>query len=326
MLATSQAYAGGAWGNARKAIEEGFFGGKNSEAHRGTVLGSTIGEPLRDAIGPALHSLMTLAGVVVLVLLPASVVLRLSDIAGSPLLLGVLAVCVALLVVAILYVKREGEPMSPVRRVKTVGEEVRGALLVLVVAVVGAVAFAWGGSGSLKAIQPLRSLDMLPIAAETPSPTTTATPQATTTPWPTYTPLPTYTPPPTYTPLPTYTPVAASPTVAITTTEPLTPTIAIPETGTPAPEQPADTPAPEQPADTPAPEQPADTPAPEQPADTPAPEQPATTTHTVQPGDTLAAIAEQYGITTSALMEANNLTPAQANSLQVGQELIIPAP
>lgn len=301
MLATSQAYAGGAWGNARKAIEEGFFGGKNSEAHRGAVLGNAIGAPLRDAIGPALHSLMTLAGVVVLVVLPASVVLRLSDIAGSPLLLGALAVCVALLVAAILYVKREGEPMSPVRRLKTVVEEVRGAFLVLVVAVVGAVAFAWGGSGSLKAIQPLRSLDMLPIAVETPSPTATATPQATTTPWPTYTPFPTYTPPPTYTPLPTYTPVAASPTLtaAITATEQLAPTVAIPEIATPAPEQPA--------------------------TDTPAPA-PETTTHTVQPGDTLATIAEQYNTTISALMEANNLTPAQANSLQVGQELIIPAP
>ena len=45
----------------------------------------------------------------------------------------------------------------------------------------------------------------------------------------------------------------------------------------------------------------------------------------VQPGDTLSRIAARYGVTTAQLVKANNLG-ASANSLKVGQRLIIPAP
>jgi LysM repeat protein len=44
----------------------------------------------------------------------------------------------------------------------------------------------------------------------------------------------------------------------------------------------------------------------------------------VQPGDTLRTIAERNGVTVEALLRANNLTPAAADNLRVGQELIIP--
>jgi LysM repeat protein len=47
-------------------------------------------------------------------------------------------------------------------------------------------------------------------------------------------------------------------------------------------------------------------------------------TYVVQPGDTLRAIAEQFDVTVQALLEANNLTPEQADSLRPGQELVIP--
>jgi len=46
--------------------------------------------------------------------------------------------------------------------------------------------------------------------------------------------------------------------------------------------------------------------------------------YVVQPGDTLRAIAERNGVTVEALLRANNLTPAAADNLRVGQELIIP--
>lgn len=46
--------------------------------------------------------------------------------------------------------------------------------------------------------------------------------------------------------------------------------------------------------------------------------------YTVQAGDTLRTIAEQFGVTIEALLQANNLTPAQGDNLQVGQELVIP--
>jgi LysM repeat protein len=47
-------------------------------------------------------------------------------------------------------------------------------------------------------------------------------------------------------------------------------------------------------------------------------------TYTVQPGDSLRAIAEQFGVSVQAILDANNLTPAQGDALQVGQQLVIP--
>jgi hypothetical protein len=47
-------------------------------------------------------------------------------------------------------------------------------------------------------------------------------------------------------------------------------------------------------------------------------------TYTVQPGDTLRGIAQQFDVSVQAIIEANNLTPAQADSLRIGQELVIP--
>jgi LysM repeat protein len=47
-------------------------------------------------------------------------------------------------------------------------------------------------------------------------------------------------------------------------------------------------------------------------------------TYIVQPGDTLLSIAEEFNTTVTAIVEANNLTPQQADALRVGQELVIP--
>lgn len=48
--------------------------------------------------------------------------------------------------------------------------------------------------------------------------------------------------------------------------------------------------------------------------------------YTVKPGDTLRSIAEQFGISVKALLDANKLTAEQADSLRIGQELVIPSP
>jgi LysM repeat protein len=47
-------------------------------------------------------------------------------------------------------------------------------------------------------------------------------------------------------------------------------------------------------------------------------------TYIVQPGDTLLSIADEFNTTVTAIIEANDLTPQQADALRVGQELVIP--
>ncbi len=59
--------SGGAMDNAKKYIEEGHFGGKNSEAHASSVTGDTVGDPLKDTVGPSLDILIKLMSVIALV-------------------------------------------------------------------------------------------------------------------------------------------------------------------------------------------------------------------------------------------------------------------
>lgn len=64
-----------------------------------------------------------------------------------------------------------------------------------------------------------------------------------------------------------------------------------------------------------------------QPSPTPEPQEPEPeeqTIYIVQAGDIPETIAEQFGITAEALMEANGIT--DPTSLEIGQELIIPSP
>lgn len=54
----------------------------------------------------------------------------------------------------------------------------------------------------------------------------------------------------------------------------------------------------------------------------PAPAMEAGGTYVVEAGDTLSVIAEQFGVTTEALSQANDIT--DVNTIRPGQELIIP--
>lgn len=70
MLGIQTANSGGAMDNAKKYIEEGNFGGKNSEAHKAAVVGDTVGDPLKDTVGPSINILIKLMCVISLVIAP----------------------------------------------------------------------------------------------------------------------------------------------------------------------------------------------------------------------------------------------------------------
>lgn len=70
LLALMMANSGGAWDNAKKYIEQGHFGGKNSEAHHACVVGDTVGDPLKDTSGPSMNILINVMAIVSLVIAP----------------------------------------------------------------------------------------------------------------------------------------------------------------------------------------------------------------------------------------------------------------
>ncbi len=70
LLAVFMANAGGAWDNAKKYVEDGNFGGKGSENHKASVVGDTVGDPLKDTAGPALNPMIKVMNLVALITAP----------------------------------------------------------------------------------------------------------------------------------------------------------------------------------------------------------------------------------------------------------------
>lgn len=73
MLGILMSNAGGAWDNAKKLVESGFFGkgnAKGSEWHKATVGGDTVGDPFKDTSGPSMNILIKLMTTFGLVTVP----------------------------------------------------------------------------------------------------------------------------------------------------------------------------------------------------------------------------------------------------------------
>ncbi len=70
LMALFMANAGGAWDNAKKAIEQDHIPGakKGDAAHDAAVIGDTIGDPFKDTSGPSLNILIKLMSIVAVVL------------------------------------------------------------------------------------------------------------------------------------------------------------------------------------------------------------------------------------------------------------------
>src|SRR3989441_665283 len=69
-LAIMMMWGGAAMDNAKKYVEMGHFGGKNTETHAATVVGDTVGDPWKDTAGPSLHILIKLLNTISLVFVP----------------------------------------------------------------------------------------------------------------------------------------------------------------------------------------------------------------------------------------------------------------
>ncbi len=113
LLAVYMANAGGAWDNAKKSIEDeprnpAANTGKGSERHKASVVGDTVGDPLKDTAGPALNPMIKVANLVSL--LAAPIIVKYSNMN-----IGVAIVAVALLLSvgwAIRQSKKSAKPLD----------------------------------------------------------------------------------------------------------------------------------------------------------------------------------------------------------------------
>ena len=121
LMAVFLANSGGAWDNAKKVVEDGYHGGKGSEAHEATVIGDTVGDPFKDTAGPAINPLIKVMNLVSLLIAPAIVQLSVGADASPAWRILIALVSVAIIVVAIVVSKRRGTALtesSEVQRAK----------------------------------------------------------------------------------------------------------------------------------------------------------------------------------------------------------------
>ncbi|CAK7001635.1 MAG: Putative K(+)-stimulated pyrophosphate-energized sodium pump [Paraeggerthella hongkongensis] len=76
LMAIFMSNAGGAWDNAKKYIEQGYHGGKGSDAHKAAVVGDTVGDPFKDTSGPSMNILINLMTIVSLTFTPLFVAIQ----------------------------------------------------------------------------------------------------------------------------------------------------------------------------------------------------------------------------------------------------------
>jgi K(+)-stimulated pyrophosphate-energized sodium pump len=107
------ANAGGAWDNAKKIIEDepsdpAHNQGKGSERHMASIVGDTVGDPMKDTAGPALNPMIKVVNLVSVIIAPIIVKYKVLPPGGK----WAVVVLVAILMMAILYSKKKPPEMS----------------------------------------------------------------------------------------------------------------------------------------------------------------------------------------------------------------------
>jgi K(+)-stimulated pyrophosphate-energized sodium pump len=110
LMAVFLSNSGGAWDNAKKMVEDGHHGGKNSEAHAATIVGDTVGDPFKDTAGPAINPLIKVMNLVALLITPAIVSLALGDGGSTSMLISFVAV--AVIIGALIRNRRQATSIS----------------------------------------------------------------------------------------------------------------------------------------------------------------------------------------------------------------------
>jgi K(+)-stimulated pyrophosphate-energized sodium pump len=98
LLAVFMASSGAAWDNAKKKIEDGYYGGKGSEEHKAAVVCDTVGDPLKDTSGPALNPMIKVINLISLIFAPVILAF-----AGQPIIAAVVGITLAIVIVAVIW-------------------------------------------------------------------------------------------------------------------------------------------------------------------------------------------------------------------------------
>jgi K(+)-stimulated pyrophosphate-energized sodium pump len=97
LMAVLLSNSGGAWDNAKKKIEDGWYGGKGTENHKAGVICDTVGDPFKDTAGPALNPLIKVMNLVGILIAPVITSASLGTTARSIVVgLSVMALAVAI--------------------------------------------------------------------------------------------------------------------------------------------------------------------------------------------------------------------------------------
>jgi K(+)-stimulated pyrophosphate-energized sodium pump len=106
LMALFLSNSGGAWDNAKKMVEDGAHGGKNSPQHAATVVGDTVGDPFKDTAGPAINPLLKVMNLVSLLIAPAVVLYSTGPQANNALRISIAVVSALVIAGAVTISKR----------------------------------------------------------------------------------------------------------------------------------------------------------------------------------------------------------------------------